>query len=488
MNKKQNSTSSAPHIKEERPHILLVDDDQSILEVMKMRLELMGYKVSPFSDPEDAYETFKKEGGFDLLLTDQKMAGLTGQELMELCLKEDPTLQTIIFTAYGTIEQAVQAVKAGAYSFITKPINHDELTVQIEQAIEKRALLRKIRYLENFFEKQDSFEGMVGTGPKMKEIFKKIMQIAPTRATVSIYGESGTGKELVARAIHFYSKRAKAPFIAINCAAIPETLLEDELFGHVKGAFTGATSSKEGLFTQADKGTLFMDEVGEMSKPMQAKLLRVLETGEVRPVGGEKVKTTDVRLIVATKRDLKEMVDKGEFREDLYYRIHVVPIYMPPLRERREDILPLTTHFLEKFVSKMDKKIRGIEEEVLEAFKVYDWPGNIRELENIVEYLVAMCPGDVIDIALLENTPLENIKTEKAIKPLREAKDEFIKAYLENLFQKTRGNISKAAQEAGYYRADFYKLFKKYGIDPKKYKNAAKIIEPKKMTDQSKGT
>ena len=483
MNTKQNLANSNPDITEEKPRILLVDDDSSILEVMQMRLELMGYLVSPFSDPQEAYHFFKEHGDFDVLLTDQKMEGLSGQELMERCLKEDPTLQTIIFTAYGTIEQAVKAVQAGAYSFITKPINHEELLVQIEKAVEKRGLLKKVRYLENFIEKQDSFEGMIGTSPKMKEVFKKIMQIAPTKATVSIYGESGTGKELVARAVHLYSKRARAPFIAINCAAIPETLLEDELFGHVKGAFTGATGSKEGLFAQADKGTLFMDEVGEMSASMQAKLLRVLETGEFRPVGGERIKKTDIRLIVATKRDLKAMVDKGEFREDLYYRIHVVPIYMPPLRERKEDIVPLTSYFFEKFVQKMEKDIRGMEEEVLDAFKEYDWPGNVRELENMMEYLVAMCPNDFIDVSLLENTPLAEIKVKSSIKPLREAKDEFIKAYLEELFQRTKGNISKAAQQAGYYRSDFYKLFKKYGIDPKKYKQTASMIGAKETSN-----
>ncbi len=449
--------------------ILLVDDDLNILEVLKMRLELKGYEVVTASDPEEALALFE-EGDFDVVITDQRMDKMTGQELMLECQKIDPTTQIILFTAYGTIEQAVATVKAGAFSYVTKPVDHHDLALKIEKAIEKRDLLRQLANLRQMVVEKFLFEDMVGESPKMKAVFRQIMAVAPTESTVAIYGESGTGKELVAKAIHIHSQRAKGPFVAVNCAAIPETLLEDELFGHVKGAFTGAVSSKVGLFVQANRGTLFLDEVGEMSPTMQAKLLRVVETGEVRPLGSDQVKKVDVRLIVATKRDLQKMVKEGLFREDLYYRIHVVPIYLPPLRERKEDIPLLMRHFFKKFSEKMGKKIETIQPEVVDLFVSYHWPGNVRELENLVEYLTALAPGQVITKAMLANTPLVQEKPPVEFRPLREAKDQFVRRYLEDLFKLTRGNVSQAARLAGYYRADFYKLFQKYGLDPKKYR------------------
>ncbi len=477
--KKQKNRQSKKPIR-----ILLVDDDAATIEVLRMRLEdFYGFEVIGVNNPKEALAIFSDRSDIDILITDQKMAEMSGQELMQECLSIDPDLQTIIFTAYGTIDQAVESMKLGAYTYLTKPVDHEALSATIEKAMEKRMLLRRIQDLEGLLEGGYRFSRMIGKSPRMQAIFRQILQLAPTDSTISIYGESGTGKELVANAIHTYSRRSKANFVAVNCAAIPETLLEDELFGHVKGAYTNAVRHKEGLFLQAHKGTLFLDEVGEMSEAMQAKLLRVIETGEVRPLGSDVVKKVDVRLVVATKRDLKELVDKGRFREDLYYRIHVVPVKLPPLRERQEDIILLLYHFLNKYTKKMDKPIKGVEEAVVERFKSYHWPGNVRELENTVEYLVAICTTDVLGEELLEHTPLNQVAQPDKIPPLREAKDKFIKEYLHDLFRLTQGNISQAARLAGYYRADFYKLFQKYQMDPKEYKVRKRVISTEDLAE-----
>jgi two-component system response regulator GlrR len=467
-----------------RARILLVDDDEDILVTTRMRLKLFGYEnVITASDPIDALKLFNdQEGKIDLLLSDQKMSNMSGQELMEKCLEIDPDLQTIIFTAYGTIEKAVEAVKAGAFSYVEKPINHEDMALKIEKAIEKRELLKKVANLERIVGEQFRFADMIGTSPQIRAVFRQIVQVAPIESTITIYGESGTGKELVANAIHFHSPRSKGPFVAVNCAAIPETLLEDEFFGHAKGAYTSAVTSKVGFFRQAHKGTLFLDEVGEMSEAMQAKLLRVIETGEIKPLGNDHVHKVDVRLIVATQRDLSKMVEEGRFREDLYYRIHVVPIIVPPLSQRPEDILLLMQHFFKKYQTKMGKNIKKIEGDVIDGFRTYSWPGNVRELKNVVEYLVAICTGDTITSAMFANTSLADSCLSQKKVPLRQAKDEFIKKYLEDLFRITKGNVSKAAESAGYYRADFYKLFQKYGLDPKNYRGTKKVMKTKDIS------
>jgi len=459
--------------------ILLVDDDDDILATTRMRLKLFGYEnVITASDPFDALMIFKtQKGKIDLLLSDQKMSNMSGQELMEECLKIDPDLQTIIFTAYGTIEKAVEAVKAGAFSYVEKPINHEDMALKIEKAIEKRELLKKVANLERIVGEQFRFADMIGTSPQIRSVFRQIVQVAPIESTITIYGESGTGKELVANAIHFHSPRSKGPFVAVNCAAIPETLLEDEFFGHAKGAYTNAVTSKAGFFRQA--------HMGEMSEAMQAKLLRVIETGEIKPLGDDHVHKVDVRLIVATQRDLGKMVEEGNFREDLYYRIHVVPITVPPLSQRPEDIFPLMQHFFKKYQDKMGKNIKRIEGDVIDGFRTYSWPGNVRELKNVVEYLVAICNGDTITRAMFANTSLADSCLSQKKVPLRQAKDEFIKKYLEDLFRITKGNVSEAAKSAGYYRADFYKLFQKYGLDPKNYRGAKKVMKTEDISAEN---
>ncbi len=459
-----------------RARILLVDDEQNMVEVMKMRLELLGYQVTATTDPFEALEAFSEKQDIGLLLTDQRMERLTGRELMEKCLEINPYLQTIIFTAYGTIEQAVEAIRAGAFSYVTKPVDHQELAIKIEQALQKRMLLRKIHDFEGLMEGRHEFAGIIGKSSRMRAVFKQILQVAPTDITVSIFGESGTGKELVAQAIHLYSNRSKGPFVAVNCAAIPETMLEDELFGHVRGAFTSAVTSKNGVFASADGGTLFLDEVGEMAESMQVKLLRVIETGEVKPLGSDRIRKVDVRLVVATKLDLKDMVARGTFREDLFYRIHVFPLAVPALRERRGDIPILFGHFLDAALKKMKKQINWIDEDVLDALKRYDWPGNVRELENLVDFLAATCQGDVIDKELLASTSLADVSKSSTFIPLKDARFDFTKRYLEDLLRFTKGNISAAAKLAGYYRADLYKIIEKHGLKPAEFRTKGRKI------------
>ncbi len=469
-------------ISKTKARILLVDDEENILEVMKIRLELLGYEVLATSDPQNALEIFTENPDIEILLTDQRMENLTGQELMTRCLEINPYVQTIIFTAYATIEQAVEAMRAGAFSYVTKPVDHKELEIKLEQALEKRSLLRKVHDFEGLIDGKSEFCGIIGKSSNMKSIFKQILQVAPTDITVSIFGESGTGKELVARAIHLHSSRAKGPFIAVNCAAIPESLMEDEFFGHVRGAFTSAVGSKNGVFVSADSGTLFLDEVGEMAESMQAKLLRVLETGEVKPLGSDRVRKVDVRLIVATKRDLKKMVAEGKFREDLFYRIHVVPIHLPPLRERKKDIPLLFGHFLKKAMKKTNKQINWIDEDILEAFRLYSWPGNVRELENMVDFLVAISQEEMLGADLLASTPLAEFSSKAPVKPLKDARFEFTKKYLENLLKITRGNISLAAKHAGYYRADFYKLLERHNLKAEDFRKKARKISTAELS------
>ncbi len=461
--------------------ILLVDDEKDITDVMKMRLDLLGYRVVVCNDPEDALAKFREDETIDLLLTDQRMDKLTGRQLMEKCLEHDPYIQTIIFTAYGTIDQAVDAIKAGAFSYVTKPVDHKELEVKIQQALEKRNLLKKVHDFESMMEGGHQFAGIIGKSPKMKALFRQIVQMAPTDIAISITGESGTGKELAARAVHLHSKRNQGPFVAINCAAVPESMLEDELFGHVKGAFTSAVGTKSGVFQSADGGTLFLDEIGEMDESMQVKLLRVLETGEVKPLGSDTVRKVDIRLIVATNKDLRKLVDDGQFRQDLFYRVQVAPLELPPLRERKEDIPLLLGHFLNQATRKMDKTIRWVESDVVNAFCRYDWPGNVRELKNIVNYLVAICQRDIITSDLLESTQLASFLGISSLPSLKDARFQFTKEYLEQIMSFAKGNVSMAAKHAGYYRADFYKLLQKHHVDPDIYRNKQKRISTQEL-------
>ncbi len=446
--------------------LLVVDDDRNLLELMKMRLESSGFDVTAARDEAEA-RTLLGEKAFDLAVIDLQLVHQDGISLMEEAHRALPGLPVIILTAHGSIESAVEAMKRGAFTYLTKPFDARELVLSIGRALENRRLTTEVSRLKELVRERYDFENIVARSGKMQTVLESVARIAGADSTVFVHGESGTGKEVIARAIHVASARKDKAFVAINCAAIPETLLESELFGHEKGAFTGAVSTSKGLFIQADKGTIFLDEIGDMPLSIQAKFLRVLQEREFYPVGGGKPVTVDVRVIVATNKVLEEQVRQGLFREDLYYRIHVIPIELPPLRERKEDIPPLVEFFLRKFSSSMGKKVTGLAPQAMQKLMLHDWPGNVRELENTVEYAVAMAREEIIaqDLVLAAKGAAE-----EQIKPLKEARDDFEKNYLIQLLEITRGNVSKAADLAGKYRSDFYNLLKKYFISPPDFK------------------
>lgn len=449
--------------------ILLVDDDRNLVELVKLRLDAAGYEVSAVLLEEDAVEAAKAQV-FDLGLVDLQLSNQDGISLMEQLHLIIPEMPVIILTAYGSIESAVEAMKRGAYSYITKPFDPRDLLLQIERALENRRLTSEIKWLKGLLLQRYDFANIVAKSGKMQRVLEMVSQIATMDSTVYIQGESGTGKELIARAIHLASHRKNKSFVAINCAALPEPLLESELFGHEKGAFTGAVRSTKGLFTQAHEGTIFLDEVGDIPLSTQTKLLRVLQERSFYPVGGDKLTEVDVRVIVATQKRLEDQVKQGLFREDLFYRIHVIPILLPPLRERKEDIPPLVEHFLKKFNQIMKKEVKGLTPLAMQRLMLHNWPGNVRELENTVEYGVALTQQDVIIEDLILRT--QGDISQQPLTPLKEAKDAFERNYLVRLLELCEGNVSKAATLAGKYRADFYDLLKKHNISKTDFKKS----------------
>ena len=446
----------------EQERILVVDDDQGLLHLLKMRLAAMGFDVTSCTSGEEALDEARRQV-FDLAITDLRLGGLDGLAVTEELLLIHPTLPVLILTAHGSIPNAVEAIQKGAFGYLTKPFDDKELRGYIEKALAQQRMTREIQRLKLLVKELYGLENVVARSPKMQVLFQQIAQVADTDATICLFGETGTGKEVLARVIHCNSRKARGPFIALNCAAIPETLFESELFGHIKGAFTGASNSKRGLIQSASGGTLFLDEIGEMPLAMQVKLLRAIQEREVKEVGADYSTKVDVRIIAASNKDLGEAVRLGTFRNDLYYRIQVVPLTMPPLRERRDDIPLLAQHFLKQSNRRMNKDIRGFTPSAMQKLMLYPWPGNVRELENTVEKAVVMTRQDMITPDLV---PSVRASAEGQIKPLTEAKEEFEKRYLKEVLQLTGGNISRAAQFAGRYRADFYKMLKKYGLHP----------------------
>jgi len=448
-------------------NILVVDDDPNLLELLRIRLESGNYQVTTALKEEEALKA-TQEQVFDLSIVDLKLAQGDGITLMQALHLINPQMPVIILTAHGSIESAVEAMRKGAYSYLTKPFEAQDLFFQMERALENRRLSSEVSRLKNLLKEKYDFDNIVAKSGKMQRVLEMVARIAQTDSTVYIHGESGTGKELIAKAIHLASARKNKAFIALNCAALPETLLESELFGHEKGAFTGAIRSTKGLFTQAHEGSLFLDEIGDMSLSLQAKLLRVLQERQFYPVGSERSVEVDVRVVVATQKDLEEAVKQGGFREDLFYRIHVIPIPLPPLRERKEDIPPLVEHFLKKYNQQMKKEIEGLTPAAMQRLMLHDWPGNVRELENTIEYAVAMAQQNWIKEDLILQT--RTLQAPEPLKPLKESKDAFEKTYLTNLLQISEGNVSRAAKLAGKYRADFYDLLKKHGLKTEKFK------------------
>jgi len=445
--------------------ILVVDDDLNLLDLIRIRLDASGYEVATAGHENEAKKLVYNQD-FDVAVLDLQLVSQDGISLMEQLHREVPNLPVIILTAHGSIESAVEAMQRGAFTYLTKPFDSRELIMQIERALEKNRLTGEINRLRELVEEKYDFGNIIARSEPMRRVLDQVARIAGSDSTVAIYGASGTGKELIAKAIHIASPRKNFPFLAINCAAIPETLLESELFGHEKGAFTDAVRKSLGLFARAEQGTIFLDEIGDLPMALQAKLLRVLQERIIQPLGSEEEIPIDVRMIVATNKDLREAVKKGTFREDLYYRIHVIPVEIPPLRERKEDIPPLVEHFLRKYGEQMGSKVTNITSTALHKLMLHDWPGNVRELENAIEFAIAMSEGDTIDEELI----LPASDSHKPLPTLNEARAGFEKTYLRNLLKATGGNISKAAELAGKYRADLYNLLKKHTISPGDFK------------------
>ena len=449
--------------------ILVVDDEAGMREFLQIMLEKMGFEVVASPSGEDAINRLENSH-FDLIICDLKLPKIGGMEVLRKSKEINPEVPVIMITAFGSPESAVEAMKLGAYDYITKPFKLDEIQLVINKALEKARLLEENIQLRKELKTKYGFDQLVGLSEPMRRIYQLIRQIAPTNSNILISGESGTGKELVAKAIHYNSPRRSHPFLVVNCASIPETLLESELFGHTKGAFTGAYQARRGMFELAHKGTIFLDEIAEMPLSLQAKLLRVIEEKSFRRLGGEEEIRVDVRIITATNRDLEKEVEEGRFREDLYYRLNVIRIHLPPLRERKEDIPILARHFLEKYRKALNKQIKKISQEAEEILLRYHWPGNVRELENTIERAVSLETGEVI---LPESLPEKIRSSSQEFVPsswvqlpeeginLEKALEEIEKKLLKEALIRTKGNKTKAAKLLGIsFRSFRYRLAK----------------------------
>ncbi|MFH0789205.1 MAG: sigma-54 dependent transcriptional regulator [Pseudomonadota bacterium] len=461
--------------------ILIVDDEVDMLELLKRIIEdKTNYQVVITPDPLGVPRILE-ENAFDLVITDLRMPGQSGLELLETIRKKDEQIPIIILTAYGTIESAVEAMQKGAFSYITKPFKKEEILLTIDNAFNFQRLKNENLYLRKELEDKLKFPFLIGASPLMEKVYQRIMQVARTSATILITGESGTGKELAAKTIHFHSQRKDRNIVAVNCSAIPETLIESELFGHLKGSFTGAIRDKKGLVEEADRGTLFLDEIGDLNLVMQTKLLRLLQEGEYKPVGSSKTLIADIRFIAATNQDLMEKVYKKEFREDLFYRLNVIQIVLPPLRDRKDDIPILAQHFLEKYNKLNQKGIKGISPEALEVLMTRVWPGNIRELENVIERGVILSRTDLLQVADLFPEDLPNsfpfrIQENIFMSPFKEAKEHIINnfhiEYIRRVLAKHGGNVSLAAKECGLKRPYLHRLMRENDIQSKNYRQS----------------
>lgn len=513
------SILSIKGLKEMDEKILIVDDEFEMLRFLKKLLEKSGkYSIETATRGEEALHK-AKSNNFSLVLSDVKIPGMSGMELLQELKKIDHNIMVIMVTGYGTIDSAVEAMRHGAFHYVTKPFDNSELLQIVDKAMELWRLQQGNTYLQNQLDTKTQFPNIIGKSYVIQSVFDLIRRIAPTPTTILITGESGTGKELVAKAIHYNSPRKDKKLVTIDCAALPETVLESELFGHVKGSFTGAIRDKKGLFEEANSGTIFLDEIGDMGLVIQMKLLRILQEGEFRAVGDLRTKRADIRIIAATNKDLREKVRLKEFREDLYYRLDVVSIHLPPLRERIEDIPLLVSHFLNVFSQNMNKRIKGILPEVMNTLMNYDWPGNIRELENVIERLVTLAQDEILGI---ENIPPNMIEKASSWSdgqdifqlgtkvraaerrgpssqwgdehevfqlPYRDARKralaefnkyykdakkralaEFNKRYLENALANSEGNVSGAARNCRIKRQSFQRLMKNSALRSEDYR------------------
>lgn len=447
--------------------VLLVDDEETLRTVLGKELEATGFRVTICANGEEACLALEKEE-FDVVLLDLKMPGMDGIEVFKHIKQASPLSEVIILTGHGTIENAINSMKLGAYDYLTKPCNINEVETTIIKAFEKRGLMQQNIILKQELSGRAHFQNIVGNSSKVLELLELIKKVAPTGSTVLIQGESGTGKELVAHAIHFNGRRSNSPFVVVDCTSLQENLLQSELFGHEKGAFTGAISLKHGLFEVADTGTLFMDEIGDISPLLQVQLLRVLETGMFRRVGGTKDLKVDVRIVASTNRDLKRLMEEGKFREDLFFRLNVINIHVPPLRERREDIPLLVSHFIENNPKRGFSKKR-ISPEALKVLCDYDWPGNIRELKNIVERAGVFSEDDLIVVQnlpghLMDKRKVSFLEGKNRYLSLREIEEKYISI----LLKECKGHRAKVAQILGISERNLYRKLKEYNLDSDK--------------------
>jgi DNA-binding NtrC family response regulator len=449
-------------------HILVVDDDEITCNLLEEVLSKEGYRVEKALNGNEAIEKGMKTN-YDVVLSDIKMAGVDGMEVLHSYRQKSPETIVVMMTAFGSIETAIGAIKEGAYDYVSKPFKLDEIKLTIRRALEQKRLIEENQLYRQELITKYKLENIVGRTPAMLQVYKTIARVADSRSTALITGESGTGKELIARAIHFNSSRAAKPFVAVDCGSLAETLLESELFGHVRGAFTGAVVNKKGLFEEANGGSCFLDEVGDISLAMQAKLLRVLQEHEIKRVGGVDTIKIDLRIVAATNKNLEELVEEKKFREDLFYRLNVVAIHLPPLRERVEDIPLLADHFLHKYVDENKKSSSRISTEAMDLLLGYNWPGNVRELENVIERSVTLSHRSVI---LPEDLP-RRIRAEKKEVPVQALPShlplaELEKIYIQKILEETGGNKKKAADILGIDRRTLYRMAARYGLSIKR--------------------
>jgi DNA-binding NtrC family response regulator len=456
--------------------ILVVDDEEIVLLSCERVLTEEGYEVRTLLSGREALALLGEET-FDLALVDLMMPGIGGIELLQAMKRNYPDMAVIMITGYSTVESAVEAMKSGAADYLPKPFTPDQLTLVVKKNLDARSLVMENLYLRSELQGKYRFENIIGSSKKMQEIYRLVGKVAPTSSTVLVTGESGTGKELIARAIHFNSLRKDRPFVPVDCAVLSENLLESELFGHIKGSFTGAVVTKPGLFEVADGGSLFLDEIGNISLTTQSKLLRVIQEREFTPVGGTKVKKVDVRIIAATNKDLPEKIKEGTFREDLFYRLNIVPVHVPPLRERPEDIPLLAQHFLEKYSREVGKKPKTLSPAAVELLLRYPWPGNVRELENTMERLTVMTDEDTLlprhfPVSLQESPEAICFDVPRTSDELREMKrhlrdkavEDIEKLFVLAALARNDWNVTRSAREVGMLRPNFQALMRKHNV------------------------
>jgi DNA-binding NtrC family response regulator len=446
-----------------RAHILVVDDDAAMRDYLREELEHEGFQVEVAGSGRAGVERVK-QGGIDLVVSDVKMPDLDGLDLLREVREVQPAPYVITITAFGSIDTAIRAVKLGAFDYITKPFEIEQLVLVIDKALSEQALRWEVARLREEVARSVRWGNIIGRSQAMQDVFALIRRVASSQASVLITGESGTGKELVARALHAHSARASRPFMAVNCAAIPETLLESDLFGYKKGAFTDAKTDKPGLFVEAGGGTIFLDEIGELPLTLQPKLLRVLQELEVRPLGATKSERVDVRIITATNQHLERRMKEGRFREDLFYRLNVIHVHLPPLRDRAEDVLPLAEHFLGRAIKRAAKSVEGFKESTKKLLLAYAWPGNVRELENVVERAVALCETNIVTPEDLPPAMRDRKNQDRLTSALVQGLtlDQLEREYIQRVLEAEGGNKTRAAQRLGLDRKTLYRKLEEY--------------------------